>query len=613
MRERSFSVITFLVLLLSLGSIFRILDVSHDVSADSYSGSPTKQDLAPSIASFAEVVAPMKGMTVTAWSAEAYNSSNFDQSITDLADIKANWVTFTVFWFMEKYNDTEIHRRPDLYTSSDSSLIHAIQKAHELNMKVVLKPMVDVVDGTWRGMISPFNWTLWFDSYRDFMNYYADLAEANSVELFTVGTELRSSQSYESEWRQAINETRTRFSQNVTYAANWDSYSTIASLPQYAVGFWDALDYVGVDAYFPLTNSYDPTIQQLMSAWSHAASDWWGTERNWTNDLYLTYNQTGKKIVFTEIGYCSQNGTNTQPWTGFDPPHRIDLQEQADCYQAALEVFKNKTWFMGWFWWNWETDPNAGGPNDNWYPPQNKPAQDVLRQYYYEPDIAVTDVVCSGSFVVEGGVVDIEITVENQGIYAETFNLTTYANTTTIQTQTVSLANGTLTTKTFIWDTNGWTDGNYAISAYAWPIAGEIDTTDNRYVDSMVRIFPPIHDIAITAITLSKEYPEINETTCISITVKNEGNVGETLVVSVNCSQLIDFPIGTQPINLDAGEYAVLNFSWVPSVDGRCQIKAYTSTIPNDINPLDNIITRFVSVLPISWGAGGIRWQVCIT
>jgi len=97
----------------------------------------------------------MKGMTLNAWSAEAYSSSDFDQSITNLANIKANWVTFTVFWFMEYYNDTEMHRRSDLYTASDSSLVHAIQKAHELNIKVALKPMVDVVDGHWRGEIQP--------------------------------------------------------------------------------------------------------------------------------------------------------------------------------------------------------------------------------------------------------------------------------------------------------------------------------------------------------------------------------------------------------------------------------------------------------------------------
>jgi hypothetical protein len=325
-------------------------------------------------------------MTMNAWSAEAYNSSDFDQSITNLANIGANWVTLTVFWFMNTSSDTEMHPRPDLYTASDSSLTHAIQKAHELGMEVSLKPMVDVVDGTWRGQISPSNWTLWFVNYRGFINYYANFSQVNSVKLFTVGTELRSSQSHESEWREVINETRARFSGNVTYAANWDSYSIYQHVPLYgyaAVNFWDALDYVGVDGYFPLTNSYSPTVAQLVNAWSYStASGWWGTGYNWTNELYLTYNNTGKRILFTEIGYTSQNGTNTQPWTYVPPPTGIDLQEQADCYQACLEVFKDKAWFMGWFWWDWETDPTAGGSSNTDYTPQNKPAQSILNQYY---------------------------------------------------------------------------------------------------------------------------------------------------------------------------------------------------------------------------------------
>lgn len=148
----------------------------------------------------ASIMPPMKGMTINAWSAEAYNSSDFDQSIANLASINANWVTFTVFWFMETGDDTEMNPRLDLYTASNSSLIHAIQKAHELEMKVALKPMVDVVDGTWRGQIQPTNWTLWFENYCSFINFYANLAETNSVELFEVGTELRSSQFMESEW-----------------------------------------------------------------------------------------------------------------------------------------------------------------------------------------------------------------------------------------------------------------------------------------------------------------------------------------------------------------------------------------------------------------------------
>jgi hypothetical protein len=432
----------------------------------------------------------MKGMTVNAWSAEAYNSSDFDQSIVNLAGIETNWVTFTVFWFMESFNDTEINSRSDLYSASNSSLIHAIQKAHELEMSVALKPMVDVADGTWRGQIQPSNWTAWFDSYRNFINYYANLAETNNVELFEVGTELRSSQAatHESEWRQVISEVRTRFSKNITYAANWDSYSTFAPLSQFAVRFWDALDYVGVDAYFPLTNLYNPTVEQLENAWSSCtASGWWG--RNWTDDLYSTYTQTGKKIIFTEIGYCSQDGTNTKPYD-WNISSTVDLQEQADCYKAALEVFKDKAWFTGWFWWSWETDPNAGGASDKHYTPQNKPAQNTLYQYYCEApqDIAITNVVPSKTVVGQGYSVIIEVTTENQGNYTETFNVTAYTNTTAIQTTSVVLASGSNVTVTFTWNTTSFANGNYTISAYATPLLGETDTADNEFTGRMVRV-----------------------------------------------------------------------------------------------------------------------------
>ena len=436
-------------------------------------------------------------MTINAWSAEAYNSSDFDLSIANLANIKANWVTFTVFWFMEKYNSTEIHRRPDKYTASDSSLIHAIQKAHELEMKVTLKPMIDVVDGTWRALIQPTNWTAWFENYRNFINYYATFAKEYEVELFEVGTELTSSQKCmhaDQEWRRVINETRTRFFKNITYAANWDSYSIYAAKPQSAVEFWDALDYIGVDAYFPLTDSYNPTVEQLINAWSQPASGWWGTGRNWTNELYLTYNQTGKQIVFTEIGYVSQNGANTQPWAGLFPrgsPEQIDLQEQADCYQAALEVFKDKNWFVGWFWWNWETDPSAGSPGTpdyNWYPPQNKPAQDILCQYYGgSHDIAITNAMPSKNLVCQGYSMRVNVTVENQGIYAETFNVTAYANTTVIGTLADNiLASGNSANITFTWNTTGVAKGIYTISANATIIPSETEIGDNAFIDGTV-------------------------------------------------------------------------------------------------------------------------------
>jgi hypothetical protein len=335
--------------------------------------------------------------------------------------------------------------------------------------------MVDVVDGTWRGQISPSNWTLWFDNYCSFVNRYSELSEANDVELFVVGTEFKSSQSFEVNWRQVIDSVRTRFSGKVTYAANWDSYSVSW------IEFWDALDYVGVDAYFPLTNSFNPTVHQLINAWSYSTASGFNG-RNWTNELYATCTQTGKDLIFTEIGYCSQDGTNTQPWNWNISPN-IDLQEQADCYNAALEAFKDKTWFKGWFWWNWETDPNAGGASDKYFTPQNKPAQTVLRQYYYEmpPDLAVTNVACSRSIIAKGFSLILNITLANQGLYAEISDSTVLANDTLLCEYHFTLENDSSTNITFAWNTTTLNVGNYLLNASVKPILGEIDIADNSY------------------------------------------------------------------------------------------------------------------------------------
>jgi len=86
---------------------------------------------------------------------------------------------------------------------------------------------------------------------------------------------------------------------------------------------------------------------------------------------------------------------------------------------------------------------------------------------------------------------NINVTVANQGDLTETFNVTLYANTTAIQTRQVTLANKASTTITFTWDTNGFAKGNYIIWAYAWPVQGETETTDNTFTDGLVNISIP--------------------------------------------------------------------------------------------------------------------------
>lgn len=106
-------------------------------------------------------------------------------------------------------------------------------------------------------------------------------------------------------------------------------------------------------------------------------------------------------------------------------------------------------------------------------------------------DIAVTSVVPSPTEVYEGDSVNIMVVTQNNGDFTETFTVTTYANTTTIQTQTVSsLAPGSQTTLTFTWDTTGVALGDYTIKAEVDVVPGETYAEDNVKVDDEVAVIP---------------------------------------------------------------------------------------------------------------------------
>jgi len=104
-------------------------------------------------------------------------------------------------------------------------------------------------------------------------------------------------------------------------------------------------------------------------------------------------------------------------------------------------------------------------------------------------DIAVTQLVTSKT--IASGNVYINVTALNKGTSNETFQITAYANSTPIQTQTITLQSKKLATITFVWDTSNFPKGNYATSVYAWPVAGENETADNRCVGSWVTVSIP--------------------------------------------------------------------------------------------------------------------------
>jgi len=132
-------------------------------------------------------------------------------------------------------------------------------------------------------------------------------------------------------------------------------------------------------------------------------------------------------------------------------------------------------------------DANGDGIGDTPYPidENNQDRYPLMKPW---TNIAILDISPSKTVVGKGFTLYTYVSVQNQGWNTETFNITAYANTTIIQIKNVTLPNGNSTTITFTWNTSGFAKGNYTISAYAWPVLGETDTSDNTFVDGLIKV-----------------------------------------------------------------------------------------------------------------------------
>jgi len=314
-----------------------------------------------------------KGMCYVTWSPGRYSSPASDESLKEVAGLGTKWIAVLTTWYQGKCHSTTIS--PGKNTPSDESMIHAIKTAHALGMKVMIKPHLDIIDtsdGSWRGEIacsSEPDWKAWFENYRDFILHYAKIAQENNVEILCIGTELTSVATIkENMWKEVvIKPVRGAYKGLLTYAANWDNeYERIK--------FWDALDYVGIDAYFPLVEDKPkPTLEELKKGWEP-----------WVTDVEAFQKRVNKPIIFPEVGYCSAAWTAKTPWEDL-ASGKVESKLQADCYRALIETFWGKEWFYGMYWWRWGTDTRFGGPNNRGFSPQNKPAKDVIKEWYSKP------------------------------------------------------------------------------------------------------------------------------------------------------------------------------------------------------------------------------------
>jgi len=240
--------------------------------------------------------------------------------------------------------------------------------------------------------------------------------------------------------------------------------------------------------------------------------------------------------------------------------------------------------------------PIDNNPDDNIY-------TDSWIEVILKNDLAVINITPSKSRVVQNSTLLVNVTVENKGNFTETFNVTVYANTTLIGTQTgITLTSRNFTTLTFTWNTIGFTRGNHLIKAVAvLPI--DNDPSDNVYTEGWVAVTFK-NDIAIISVTgggnIDGEIAvHLGWDVNINVTVRNEGVSVETFNVTVYAdvnTTVIgnEIIIGTQiNITLAAGNSTTVTFTWSTSCVpyGNYTITARATPVPGETDLDDNTYT----------------------
>lgn len=294
--------------------------------------------------------------------------------LVHLRDLGVTHITLVTFGWQESVDDPEVRvdTSDGWYSESHRGIRALARQADTLGMGVILKPHIWIGGndgGENRSEIafgSEHAWDRWETSYRGFLMTYARLAADVDADVLVLGTELRSVATTRPEfWRRLAHDVRNVYDGELTYAANWHSeYENVE--------FWDVLDYVGVQAYFPLAEGENPTLEALEARW-----------RAHREDLARVHRRSEKPILFTEIGYRSAPTTAEAPW---EWPQRggdglsADSSLQARCYRAFFSTMADASWFAGGIVWKWHPEHDRQSPTA--FTPQGKPAERVLRRWF---------------------------------------------------------------------------------------------------------------------------------------------------------------------------------------------------------------------------------------
>ncbi|HEY2614380.1 MAG TPA: hypothetical protein VGI42_01615 [Chthoniobacterales bacterium] len=313
-----------------------------------------------------EPAAPLffKGVTVSCqtWGIE-WQTPEMEKTLDELKSLGVN--SIAIHPYAQIHEDGQITSWRRTGTTMDH-ITTPLRWAHERGMAAMLVPHLAYwgTKFSWRGEINfatPEEWDRFFADYERWIVQMAALAQSEHAEIFCVGLEFSYPQKFPERWLKIIAAVRAVYYGKLTYGANWNEYRDVK--------FWDALDYIGVLAYFPLTKTVDPAAPEIAAAW----------EKRCTELEKFSKRNGGKQILFTEIGYNESARAAAEPW-GFKTggEHATEIQER--CIDAGLALGAKHSFLAGMFWWKWF--PEVAHDEEENYRLQTAPIKALIAKHW---------------------------------------------------------------------------------------------------------------------------------------------------------------------------------------------------------------------------------------
>lgn len=342
-----------------------------DAQEETDQGGETEKEPEPS---FVEVKAPRRaeddfqaGVAVIAYGDD--RPENFQTksraALDRLAELHVNSVSLVFPIYQDDWQATEVRPDPD-QTPSDRNIAVFIREAKMRGFTVLLRPTLDegslTPSGHWRGSIEPASRDAWFASYRRVLTRYARIAAREEADILAVGTELTSLQDDRERWRGLIRHIRGVFDGTITYATNWDAIA-----PAHRPTFIGALDFLSVDAFFPLDVGPEAGVQAVADAWTP-----------WIRELRGLGPPLGE-IVFTEVGIRAQRGAYSRPYV-WEHGAAASPSTQRRYYAGTCRATAER--IGGLHWWTVDIHHPTEASSIEDFSPLGKPAEREIARCY---------------------------------------------------------------------------------------------------------------------------------------------------------------------------------------------------------------------------------------